>query len=667
MLWRWGPGDELKLNTKQRLHGQSAGVKFWIYRNETSVANLSVSLIDSKSRRGVEVVLKFNFSLNFTGWRAAWVALLEAKRLPKHPGYDQIVFAAPSTGETSSRVIFVDLLCITDHVVMQSRDEIIPPISDGIYTIKKRWQQTYRWSLVVPPAVNGSKPLTEKELEQLSDLYLIEKRLVNWFANERIRTTQFRGMVLKRWKSLVVLRFQEARVYLQELNISVSSNGVVTGSPLFMKRSQFGQSIGNTTARNKKLGDVTFHVLFPLSLEYYFSIQPNSIRDTVRRELANINSVARRGFAMKRITKHHSKFAEFLVSEIGKFRMPLTQAQFRRALGNLNRRKLDTIMLLLEYIKDQGWTKGSAMGSLDHAMNKVGSGFMNSLFLLRQQLSAVGKLGGILNTMKWYNDFGEIYQSNFEYAGTTADKLRTKMLYRLETILMSAQGTVYEKRAKLRDMTAYIRWCNNALLAHPAFSAVFKPDLSCFHHLGIYGSAYSPGALTVSSLIWYLLEDTSFSLNANSKENIRERLLSYERIAPKYSLPNSICGRMPNYSKAILTTMLQAYAFFSIRPQNLTDNGELEDVRPGNDTEMIRVFLRLFHPLDPKVSIQLGESMTHRDQYTSSIGILLLNNVIIHINQIFKANRNGRIHYNRIEEHSKVSEIAKMVICCKML
>ncbi len=624
MLWRWKPGDKLKLNWRQRLDGPWAGVKFWIYRNESSAANLSVSLINSKLDRGTKVVLTFNCSLDFTGWRAAWVALREAKSLPKRPRYDQILFTAPAE-EIPSRIIFMDLLCFTDHVIWQSRDEIIPPISGDIYTIKNTWQQAYRWSLIDPPNVNGSKPLSTKEMQQLSDIYLIEKRLVNWFANESVRPSEFRGMVLRRWESLVIYGFQRARRYLEELNITVSQDGVITGAPLFLKRSQFGHTFRqNTTGQNKKLGNVAFHVLFPLTLEYYFSIKQGIFDDIIGRELANINSIARREFAVKRMAKHDSKYSEFLLSELRKFKTPLTQAQFRRGLHNLSQRKLDTIMLLLEYITDQGWTEGSAMGSLDHAMNRVGSGFMNSLFLLREQLAKAGKLDKILKTMKWYNDFGEIYQDNFEYSGTTADRLRTIMFYRLEIILMSPERTVYEKRVKLRDMAAFVRWCNNALLAHPAFLAMFKPDLSCFHHLGIYGSSYTPEALTVSSMIWYLLEGTSFSLSTVSKVNIRERLLSYKRIAPQYSLPNSICGRFPNYFKVILVPMLPAYGFFSVWPQNLTDGGKLQGVSPGNDIEMIRVFLRLYDPRDPKALWYLqGKALYEKDDYTSSIGILL--------------------------------------------
>ncbi|CAB3982397.1 Chondroitin sulfate ABC exolyase [Paramuricea clavata] len=621
MMWQWEPGDKLKLNWRQHLDGSHAGIKFWIYRNESSAANLSVSLIESKLHRRKNVVIQFNFSLNFTGWRAAWVALREAKSLPKRPRYDQIVFTAPDQ-EIPSRVLFIDLLCFAHHVIYQSRDEIIPPISGDIYDITFTWQQTHRWSLINPPEVNGTKPLSEKEMQQLNDIYLIEKRLVNWFANEGVRIAEFRGNVLKRWESLVIHGFQRARRYLKELNITVSQDDVITGSPLFLKRSQFGHGFKNAKGENKKLGDVSFQVLFPLTLEYYFSIKESTIRDTVWRELANINSLVRREFAVKRITKQDSEYSEFLLSELRKFKSPLTHFHFRRSLHNLNQGKLATIMLLLEYITDQGWTQGSAMGSLDHGMNKVESGFMNSMFLLREQLSKTGKLGKFLKTMKWYSFLGEIYQNNFEYSGTTADKLRTIILYRLEIILMSPGSTVYEQRVKLRDMAAYVRWCNNALLTHPAFLAMFKPDLSCFHHLGVYGSSYNPEALTISSMIWYLLEGTSFALSTNSKVNIRERLLSYGRMAPQYSLPNSICGRFPNYFKAILIKMLPAYAFFSVRAQNLTEPGELQEVLPGNDTEMIRVFLRLYEQTNTKVLFHLQQALFKKDNYISSIGSL---------------------------------------------
>ena len=55
---------------------------------------------------------------------------------------------------------------------------------------------------------------------------------------------------------------------------------------------------------------------------------------------------------------------------------------------------------------------------------------MCSAFLLRKEIQAAGKLSSYVATMKWYNEFGEVYQDPFEYVGTTADRMRTISLWR---------------------------------------------------------------------------------------------------------------------------------------------------------------------------------------------------------------------------------------------
>ena len=77
-----------------------------------------------------------------------------------------------------------------------------------------------------------------------------------------------------------------------------------------------------------------------------------------------------------------------------------------------------------------GFTEGHALGSLDHEMNNAGAGYMNAVYVLRKVLQDANKKADIVATMKWYNDFGEIYQNPFEFAGTTADRMRTIALWR---------------------------------------------------------------------------------------------------------------------------------------------------------------------------------------------------------------------------------------------
>ena len=63
-------------------------------------------------------------------------------------------------------------------------------------------------------------------------------------------------------------------------------------------------------------------------------------------------------------------------------------------------------------------------------MLNAGAGFMCTAFLLKKELKAAGRLSEYISTMKWYIDFGEVYQAPFEYAGTSADRMRTIAIWR---------------------------------------------------------------------------------------------------------------------------------------------------------------------------------------------------------------------------------------------
>lgn len=170
LLWRWQPGDRLTLPLGRRVTGNNSGIKIWIYRNDSSNANVTISLVDSTLLSNQpSIVIRFNFSLNFKGWRPAWVGLREAKSLPKNPGYDGVVIDAP-TADLPTKVIFVDLLCLSTSVAKQSRDKIVPPIDHNLYTITSLWQQVYKWSPCDPSTcrrydtANGTRRATVEEL-----------------------------------------------------------------------------------------------------------------------------------------------------------------------------------------------------------------------------------------------------------------------------------------------------------------------------------------------------------------------------------------------------------------------------------------------------------------------------------------------------------------------
>lgn len=66
-------------------------------------------------------------------------------------------------------------------------------------------------------------------------------------------------------------------------------------------------------------------------------------------------------------------------------------------------------------------------------MNNTGAGFMNAVYILKKVLQDADKTSEYVAMMKWYTNFGEVYQSPFEYVSTTADRMRTISLWRLES------------------------------------------------------------------------------------------------------------------------------------------------------------------------------------------------------------------------------------------
>ena len=257
---------------------------------------------------------------------------------------------------------------------------------------------------------------------------------------------------------------------------------------------------------------------------------------------------------------------------------------------------MSKIKHLLDYVKDQGLADGSGLGSLDHQMNTVGAGFSHTLLLIRDSLNEASnksRLLDLIETAKWYNDFGEVCQlPAFEYKDTNADRMIKILHFRVMIVLVMPNSTDQEKGARIRDMDAIVGWMNNAFSVNDAFGGVIKPDYTGFHHKAIYGSAYVPQAVQVGGLLKYFLHGTKFSLSGTSVNNIRRGLEVMRLMAAKYSSPNSINGRFANYSnKVLIKSALGGYAYISVA------NPPATTVQSGitvTDVEKPAMFLRLY-------------------------------------------------------------------------
>ena len=582
------------------------GVKVWLYKDSASPGRqLEVKFNDTNGT----ILCLFNAGLDFNGWRGIWVKFQECKP-------SGISFTTSSTINhvlftlTGANTIYIDILEFKDSLGKQTRDKIVPPINGrDLYDAANTWQRSYHWSQQLAPHLPSRVDVT-KSLH----LDVIKSRMMNWYLDETKTTTNFpAGSFLKhRWNSL--LRSIQRAHESYDNDLVFIQNGEIVGPPLFCRNCRNG----------RKFQTVITKILFPLALEYHLRSRTDEINSTASAELGNL--VAQRNSAYEAIAGRHQGmqdvFKTFLPSPPNTLN---TTNQVKDAIKALNLNRLSKINHLLDYVKDQGFADGSGLGSLDHQMNKVGAGFSHTLLLISDSLNEASnksKLLDLIETAKWYNDFGEVYQSPaFEYKGTTADRMITILYFRVMIVLVMPNSTDQESKARIRDMDAVVRWMNNAFSVNDAFGGVIKPDYTGFHHNAIYGSAYVPQALQVGGLLKYFLHGTKFSLSKTSVNNIRRGLEVMRLMAAKYSSPNSINGRFPNYSnKVLIKSALGGYAYISVTnpPATTAQSGITV-----TDVEKPEMFLRLYDVNDAyTITILTDGRIKENKYYLNSLGAL---------------------------------------------
>ena len=588
---------------------RSGGVKVWIYMVSPSRHNLRVEFKQTSTKA---IVAQFRADLNFAGWRGIWVKFGEckitARSLTRGAVIDEVNFVL-----SGADIIYIDVLEFKGHLARQSRDKIVPPISPfgtKLYDTSNTFQQTYRWSQEPIP----SSPLTI-DPDKTKSLRHIKSRLKNYYCDETKTTSSFSAgsFLKKRWDTLLRGVDKAHQDYHTRLAFH---GGKIVKPRLFCRNCKLGEKFGNIFEK----------ILLPLALEHHIRSRTNEVTGAATTQLSNLNSgisrrVRKANIAIAGQNRNMQRLFTGHLPSTG----PYTQAQVESAINSLNRDRLNKIKNLLDFVKQQGFADGSGLGSLDHEMNIDGAGFMHTLFLVSGDLSK-SRLLDLINTAKWYNDFGEIYQSpTFEFKGTTADRMITLMLFRLIIVLVMPSSNNAEIKARIRDMDALVRWMDNALSVNEGLAGVIKPDFTGFHHKAIYASAYAPQALHTAAFVQYLLGGTAFALSSSSTENIKRGLEMLRIVAVKYSTPPSVNGRFSEYNKkALIKAALPAYAYISVShpstlPSTVPTGLTVSTLNPA-ETKM---FLRLYDVSDSSVNDYRGNGRPNRGKYyLNSLGSL---------------------------------------------
>ena len=551
----------------------------------------------------------FHVNLGFKGWRAVWVKYSECKTSPT-----SILSPAKLNRVTFSLnhrdTIYIDLLDFADRLVFQTRDKIVPPFDpnyDSTSTSTSR--QIYRWSQKqptnLPETVNPSKT---------SSLNHIESRFKNFYCNEEKTSYDFTVFLRKRWETMTE-SFDKANIQYDRLTFNtLDGKRVISGPPLFCRNCKKGTRKYSGTEPTRKFSFVMQEIMMPLALEFHLRSRQGEIDRTVKRETLQLNnpdsSVVQR--SLKRMVGNRPNRIEELDNYLKMQEKPYTAETVRHSLEYINKARLQKVINLLDYVEDQGWADGSGIGSIKGVINQGGAGFMHTLLFIKDSLheSSANKsrLLNLINTAKWYNNFGEVYQIPFEYNGTTADRMITTMLFRLMVVLLMPTSTVDEQKARQRDMEAVKRWIDNALTINKAFGGVVKPDYTGFHHMGFYASAYIPHALHTSAQLQYLLEGTDFALSHAAKQNLLGTLKTLRLIAVKYSTPNSVGGRFASLSNTVLVKILPAYAYISIaRSESALTESPPSGISVPDLTPDAAMFLRLYQIPNRRITEYLND------------------------------------------------------------
>ncbi|XP_068708115.1 chondroitin sulfate ABC exolyase-like [Montipora foliosa] len=580
------------------------GVKVWFYKESASPGK-SLSIKFKENAGSSQSICTFDASLNFQGWRGIWVKFTEC--IP--PGTSIVPTKVILFTLSGADTIYIDLLEFKSELGKQSRDKIVPPIR-GVdqYDASNTWQRTYHWSQQPVP------PLPSRiDQEKTASFDVIKSRLKNWYLDETKTTPNFpsESFLKHRWDSLQG-SIQQAHQYYDALTFESQK---LVGPPLFCRNCR----------NKKKFGEVITKILLPLAVEYYLRSRTAEIDSTVLAELNNLNSAntSVKNTAYEAIAGGHQAmqkvFKDFLPTSSS-----LQADQVKATIKALNLHRLSKINSLLDFVKDQGFADGSGLGSLDHEMNRDGSGFSHTLFLISDSLSMAtnkSRLEDLINTAKWYNEFGEVYQSPaFEYRGTTADRMITLCLFRILIVLTMPKDTDVEIKARIRDMEALVKWLDNSIAVNEGLGGVMKPDYTGHHHKAFYGSAYVPQALHNAALVQYLLHETEFSLSTTSVNNIRRGLETMRLMSAKYSTPNSVNGRFPNYFNKVLFKALPGYAYISV------SNPPTSTVQLGITVTGVKgpeMFLRLYDESDPDMIEYLkGGRIKKSKYYFNTLGAL---------------------------------------------
>lgn len=192
----------------------------------------------------------------------------------------------------------------------------------------------------------------------------------------------------------------------------------------------------------------------------------------------------------------------------------------------------------LEYMYDQGWTKGSSQGTVHHLGYQMRE-IYEAIFLMKEPLIKLGTVNKAKDMITWYSGMGMIYTSK-DKLKINIDVLNTMLPGMLAAILLNEDES---KEAK--ELYQFQNYLIGSIKYSPGVLGGFKSDGTVFHHMQNY-PAYARGAFQGLVPIVYYLHKTPYGIKGKEYDIVKKAVLTTRLYSNKYNYLLSLTGRHPH-------------------------------------------------------------------------------------------------------------------------
>ena len=274
----------------------------------------------------------------------------------------------------------------------------------------------------------------------------------------------------------------------------------------------------------------------------------------------------------------------------------------------------DLFCLLFSHLLDQGWSKGSSLGTVHHLGYSLRDYYYSALFLMRKELQKRNLLSKAQEAAAWFSGMGRIFPQTEEQKNINMDTLNTQLQGILASILL-IENTI----KKLFYLEKFSQWLSECLRPAEGLEGPFKRDGSLYHHCNLY-PAYGMGGLQGLTPVLYFLGGTKYRITQKAHELIKKTVMFTRIYCNKYQWLISLSARHPKGWGEHSTLKIEPFLYMALAGS--------PDGNQKIDKEVAEAYIRLASEDDPwkKRFLQQGlkEESDPVGNWTMNYGALAL-------------------------------------------